>query len=215
MNKSNWLSEEIIQELYYKQGLSALEIGRKFGHGYSQIYKFMRRHQMPRRACYQTHRLQFLRSPLSYSKVNHLTPALKKLWVAGLMLYWAEGAKAQPEKIDFANSDPKMCVLFLRMLREIYQINESRLRCFLYCYSNQDPLQLMYFWSNLLSIPTSKFFQPYIRHDFNVNKVGKMSKGLVHVVYSDSRLLSQIKADIDIISSQLCRDGRADNYTTL
>lgn len=209
MNKSKWLSKEIIQELYYEQGLSAQEIGTKFGHGYSQVYKFMRRYNLPCRKRNGTRQLQFLRSPLSFQKLTRLTPIQKLLYTAGLMLYWAEGRKAGKHTVDFTNSDPYMVRVFLKMLREIYNITGPRLKCMIYCYSNQDPSSLHNYWSNLLNIPLTQFTKPYIRHDYDPAKTGKMPHGLIHIRYSDLRLLAQIKRDIGIIYSKVCRDTEA------
>lgn len=214
MDKSNWITEEKVQDLYYKQGLSAFETGRKLKKGYNQIYKFMVRHKMSRRTAAQTNRIKFYKSPLSYSKKSPLTPPEKTLLNSSLMLYWAEGYKAQPA-VDFANSDSKMVKIFLKCLREIYQVNEQRIKVFLYCYSNQDPSVLIKFWSDSLNIPQSQFCKPYVRSDFNPKKSGKMTHGLIHIRYRDRRLHEQIMQDIDKISTQLSRDGRVVKYTSL
>ena len=202
MEKSNWLTEEKITNLYFKEGLSAIEIGQRLSKNYSQVYKFMIRHHMPRRTAAQTHRIQFYKSPLSYSKKTLLSPFEKLLLNSSLMLYWAEGYKTHPA-VDFANSDPKMGRVFLRCLREIYQVNEQRIKIYLYCYSNQDLDSLIKFWSSTLEIPPSQFVKPYVRNDFDPLKTGKMPHGLVHIRYGDRRLHEQIMADIDKITTSL------------
>ncbi|MEK6881506.1 MAG: hypothetical protein AABY22_17925, partial [Nanoarchaeota archaeon] len=40
---------------------------------------------------------------------------------------------------DLANSNPNVISLFIKMLRQIYGVNEKRLRVYLYCYENQNP----------------------------------------------------------------------------
>ena len=127
--------------------MSAQETANKLGKNISQIYKFMRRHNLPRRTSAQTNRIRFYKSPLSYSKKHPLSPSEKSLLNSSLMLYWAEGYKAQPA-VDFANSNPKMVKIFLMCLRDIYQVNEQRIKIFLYCYSNQNLDTLIEFWSN-------------------------------------------------------------------
>lgn len=131
------------------------------------------------------------------------------------MLYWAEGSKRNKSTVDFANSDSHMAVIFLKMLREIYGVKESRLRIFIYCYSNQNVEDLKNYWSSLLKVPLGQFTQPFVRQDFKREKTGQMPHGLAHIRYSDSRLLSKIKSDIGIISSKISRDGGAVNHTTL
>jgi hypothetical protein len=73
-----------------------------------------------------------------------------QLKVAGTMLYWAEGYQSNLAKsVDFANSQPKMILVFLKFLREICGIQEGKLRGFLYAYSDQDIGELITFWSGL------------------------------------------------------------------
>lgn len=191
-----------------------METGHKLKKGYNQIYKFMVRHNMPRRTAAQTNHIRFYKSPLSYSKKIQLSLPEKLLLNSSLMLYWAEGSKTQ-FAVDFANSDPIMIKIFLKCLRNIYQVDKHRIKIFLYCHSNQDLEILIEFWSNLLKIPKSQFCKPYIRSDFDPQKSGKMPHGLVHIRYRDRRLHEQIMRDIDKISSKLSRDTQAVNEVGL
>lgn len=122
------------------------------------------------------------------------------------MLYWAEGTKGR-HLVDFSNSDPDMVKLFLKGLRTIYQVNERRLRIYLYCYKNQNVNTLLNYWSNLLNIPKNQFSKPYVRKDFDERKINRMVHGLAHVRYSDKKLLMQIKAEIDIMQRELNKLG--------
>ena len=174
----------------------------------------MRRNNIPRRTEAQTHRIQFLKSPLSYHKKENLTSSEKSLHLAALMLYWGEGAKGG-NRVDFANSNPDMNKIFISLLRMIYQITEEKLRIQLYCHTNQDIGDLVKFWSELLEVPTNQFTKPYVRRDFDVIKSQKMPYGLVHIRYSDSRLLAQIKSEIDIISNEIMLGWRSGNRIRL
>jgi len=182
---------EEIKGLYYKKGLSAREVGEKLDATVWQVIRFMRKHKLPRRTAAETQRLQFLRQPPSFEIKKKLTRKEEKLRIAGVMLYWAEGNK-QKDTVDFANSDSRMIKVFLKFLREICQVDESRLRTFVYCYANQDVDALENFWRRVTRIPKEQFNKPYIRKDFSEKKIGKMRYGLVHVRYSDSKLVNQI-----------------------
>lgn len=175
----------------------------------------MKKYKIPRRKPAETLKIQFDRSPLSFNKKIILMDPENKLYQAGLMLYWAEGAKADHGVVDFANSNPEMIKLFLSMLRKIYQIRGTKLRCLLYCYGNQAVDELIDFWSSQLTIPKSQFTRPYVRTDFKISQSGKMPLGLIHVRYNDKRLLRKILDDIDIIVSGLSRGSRVDKYAGL
>jgi len=121
------------------------------------------------------------------------------LFIAGITLYWAEGSKTTDGTVDFANSDPKMVKLFLRYLRECCRVAEDKLRILLYCYANQDIEKLKNYWSKVTKIPVNQFTKPYKRKDFLEEKVDKLPKGLVHIRYSDKKLLNQILDMIDVL----------------
>ncbi len=200
----------------YNSGFSAQEIGDRLGRTVWQVYRIMKRHSFPRRKSSETRNIKFRKSPLSFSIRENLSLEDKQLWTSGLMLYWAEGSKAGKHVVDFANSNTSMILIFLKMLRNIYQITEDRLRIYIYCYSNQDTGKIINYWSTLTQISKDKFTKPYIRTDYDLEKSDRMPHGLIHIRYADMRLLEKIKADIDKISFDILgQDGGAVNHTTL
>lgn len=178
------------------------EVGEKLGTSIWAIRNAMKRNEIPRRKNFQTNKIQFLKSPLSFRKREALNSSDKVLHLAGIMLYWAEGAK-RGTGVDFANSDPDMNRIFIDMLRHIYQINESRLRIFIYCHANQNIPQTISFWSKIMDVSPKQFSKPHVRQDVDVSKSEKMPHGLIHIRYSDSRLLAQLKIEIDIMSKEI------------
>ncbi|KKP87950.1 MAG: hypothetical protein UR93_C0026G0006, partial [Berkelbacteria bacterium GW2011_GWA2_35_9] len=145
----------------------------------------------------------FVNKPLSYSIKKELTRKETKVKIAGLMVYWAEGSKRGKNTVDLANSDPVMITLFLRLLREIYQVTESRLRVLVYCYSNQSVKKIISYWGKITNIPREQFSKPYIRNDYAQKQIGRMPYGLIHIRYSDTKLLAQIKSDIGKLTKSM------------
>ena len=192
------LTLEEVKNLYYQKGYSARKTGEFLDRSTSNIYKFMRKHGLKRRAPAETNNIAYIKQKPSYHLKEHLTLEEEKLKIAGIMLYWAEGYKNLSKKahggtIDLANSDPEMIKLFLKFLRKICGIDESRLRVKLYCYANQNINSLKRYWSKITDIPLEQFTKPYIREDFSPDKIGKMKYGLAHITYSDKKLFLQIK----------------------
>lgn len=178
----------------YNEGASVRQIAEHYQVSLDAAYYFFRKNKIERRTAGQNNTLAFQRKENTFTLKENLTAFEKELKVAGAMLYWGEGSQWRGEKIvDFANSNPGMIQVFLSFLRRIYQINESKLRAYLYCYSNQNVSQLLQFWSQVTKIPTSQFTKPYIRQDFRVDKDGKMRYGVVHIRYNDKKLLNQIR----------------------
>ncbi|MFH2104741.1 MAG: hypothetical protein ABII72_00705 [Parcubacteria group bacterium] len=182
---------ERLKSLYYQKGYSAREVGEELGVSMDVVYKFMRKHDLRRRDLYEMNKVLFARKPLSFTIKEILTAEEEKLKIAGIMLYWAEGAKASSKckRIDFANSDVAMIELFLCFLRTICGVDEKRLRILIYCYANQDLENIEQYWSNVTDIPLSQFTKPYVRKDYSMKNGREMKYGLAHVRYSDKKLL--------------------------
>lgn len=183
-----------LKSLYFL-GLSMREVGIHFGKSVNSIAKIMVRENIDRRLASQTRTTHFLKSPLSFTPKTKLSSQEMKLKVAGLMLYWGEGAKRNANRIDFANSDPQMILVFLKFLRDIYQVDENKFRIYLYTYNSLPTDELITYWSNLTKIPTPQFSKPYIRAKSEL-KHDKMQHGLIHIRYSDIRLLKLIMDEI-------------------
>ena len=191
-----WTKEKLDKlKSLYDSGLSMREVGDQLGKSVHSIASTMERNNISRRLSSQTRSTQFNHSPLSFSPKINLTEREINLKTAGLMLYWAEGGKKSVKGIDFANSDPNMIIIFVKFLRELYKVQEKRLRIYLYTYNSLPTDQLISYWSELTDIPTSQFSKPYIRPKSEL-KHDKMQHGLIHIRYSDIRLLKLIMDEI-------------------
>lgn len=186
---------KLVKKLYYKDRLSTIEISRKINVTPWVVLKFMRRMNLPRRTFKEANAVTFKKKPLSFSVKNNLSFKEKQLKLAGIMIYWAEGSKGSGDHctVDFCNSEPEMIQLFLKFLREICRVDEKRLRVLLYCYADQDIRSIKRYWQKTTKIPLKQFIKPYIRKDFLLKKSGKMKYGLVHIRYSDKKLLYKIQ----------------------
>lgn len=197
-----------LRRLYADEKLNSSEIAKKFNVSVFRVIKKLKKYEISRRTSAASNRIRFLKSPLTFNKKTTLTLKEKALYIAGLMLYWAEGAKrGNNSKVDLANSDPYIAKLFIMMLRQVYRVRESKLRASIYAYSNLDINNLTDFWSKVLNLRKDQFYNPYIRYDFKNDKIGTLKYGVIHVVYVDQRLHMQIMKDIGIISRQILSQG--------
>lgn len=195
-----WTTNKIeLLKKYYSSGISMDDVAKKMGITLSSVIHIMKRRDIKRRPSYETRRNKFYKSVLSFTPKVKLSPSENILKTAGLMLYWGEGAKVNAHGVNFANSDPLMIRIFVKFLRTIYRVNEKRLRCMIYCYSNQNTDKLTMFWTSITQIPKSRFHRPYIRENGG-NKHNKMKYGVLHVNYSDTRLLQLILKEIRLLS---------------
>lgn len=182
-----------VKQLYYTDKLSARAIAGKLGVSIDAVFYCMRKNGFIRRKPNESNYFRFERCKPSFNLRKLKTEKLRILKVVGVMLYWGEGYKASKSMVDFANSDKDMIQLFLKFLRRVCGIDEKKFRVYCYFYANQDIKKNIEFWSKITRIDKKQFTKPYIRHDFRKDKLDKMPYGLIHIRYSDKKLLNLIK----------------------
>jgi len=175
---------------WYVKGMTGKEISAKFGLSLKQIYSSLRRQKIPRKSLQEQNKILFEKKAPSFHFKKNLSFKEYKLLVAAAMLYYGEGAKTGVT-VDLANSDEKVIKLFLKFLRKICRVEENRMRFYLYCFSDQDRNYLMNYWSLKLKVKKTQFTKPYVRASVNKGK-RSMSHGVMHIRYSDKKLLIKI-----------------------
>ena len=85
-----------------------------------------------------------------------------RLWLAGVVAYWAEGTKGSGE-VEFANSDPALVKLFLTWAERF--LDRSAVDCAirLHLHSGQDESESIRFWSGVTNIPAEQFGKTFIK----------------------------------------------------
>lgn len=72
----------------------------------------------------------------------------------GCMLYWAEGSKGSTS-LRFTNTDPDMILLFVKFLRQCYNVLDSKLAITVNCFTDNGLTvdQIHNFWLGYLDLP--------------------------------------------------------------
>jgi len=186
-----------------KNQQSAREISNEMHIPIDRIYHILKKNNIARRSATIQNKIRFEKKKPSFN-IKCIEPEKDILFIAGILLYWCEGAQWDGgDTVDFANSNTEMILLFLFFLRKICNVDKNRIRCYLYCYSNQDVQSLIEYWSRVTKIPKVQFSKPYVRHDFNEKKKGKMLYGLIHIRYCDKKLLLCMKNWIQIVPRKI------------
>jgi hypothetical protein len=105
---------------------------------------------------------------------------ISDLWLVGVMLYWAEGAKQKEyhpsQRVCFSNSDPAMLILFLSWLRRCLCINPEDILLEIYIHETYKRTreELLKYWSNTTELPLGKFNKVYYKknkvHSYRKNR---------------------------------------------
>ena len=121
----------------------------------------------------------------------------RELWLVGVALYWAEGAKQKPhniaQQVAFSNSDPAMLRTFLAWLRDVCQISSDCLTFDLYIHESADVPSARQFWASTLQIPGERFRVRLKRHNLSPRRrnVGEHYAGLVRINVPKSAQLNR------------------------
>ena len=79
-----------------------------------------------------------------------------RLHLTGCMLYWAEGAKRK-NSVYFVNSDPHMLLLFVRFLREEFDLPDEEMSITIHCHYDEliEQRRIEQNWLDLLCLPVT------------------------------------------------------------
>ncbi len=185
---------EQVKYLYNKEGFGMQEIANRMNVSIDAVSYFMRKHNLKRRSPQDSNSLRYQKAATSFQLKELKTEKLRTLKAIGAMLYWGEGCKSDKVGVvDFANSDNAMVITFMNFLRNVCGVDENRLRVYLYLHANQNVENCIDYWSEITNISKGQFTKPYIRKDYDESKIDKMPYGLIHIRYSDKKLLNLIK----------------------
>lgn len=125
------------------------------------------------------------------------------LFVAGLVLYLAEGDKKNDYSVGLANTDPEVIVFFLWWLKMYLDVPKSKIRIQLHLYETMNiPIERK-FWKKKTDIPAKQFYKDQVR----IIRPGSFSypesfrhgtcKVYVHGRAYKSKIMLSIKAFLD------------------
>jgi transcriptional regulator with XRE-family HTH domain len=118
------------------------------------------------------------------------------LFVAGIMLFWAEGAKARNEA-GIVNSDPELVRFFVRFLRRFYGVPDDRFRvaCNLFADHLARQREIEQFWLDTLELPQSclrkSMVNIYSRYSQRKRR-GRLPYGTCKIVVCDTAVVQSI-----------------------
>ena len=210
MNMKRWEVKERVISLR-KKGLSYREIRGKIPLAKSTVSDWCKDIKLTEE---QIARLEQLKKNGSYagslkgSKVNQKRRAIEiqqikkaaksevplllkeKLWIAGLMLYWAEGHKSR--KVGISNSDPNVIEFLMEWLRVCCNVGDSRFKPHLNLHSGQNEDEIKEFWSKTIKLPKEQFGKSYIKEEGTGHRKNILYRGTLRVDICNLNLLYKI-----------------------
>jgi hypothetical protein len=119
------------------------------------------------------------------------------LYVAGVMLYWAEGDKSSRNAARITNSDPEVLRLFMRFLRECFEVDDERMSvtCNLFADHLARQRAIEQFWLDTLDMPRERlcksFVNVYSKYS-QKKRTNKLPYGTTRVVVHSTQVVQNI-----------------------
>lgn len=115
------------------------------------------------------------------------------LFLAGLMLYWAEGDKAKNEIVKFSNSDPNMIDLMMKWFRTMCDVSEKKFRIALHIHELHHRKNIEKYWSKITNIPLTQFHKTFIKPTSLKHRKNRLYNGTCAIRINDVNLFRKIK----------------------
>lgn len=125
----------------------------------------------------------------------------KELWVAGLMLYWAEGSKGT--RVEITNSDPSLIRFMMKWLRVFCRVPEEKFRVYLHLHTGQDEEAMKTFWSQVTGIPLVQFRKSYVKKEGTGHRKNILYNGTIKIAVCNKDLLHRIQGWIEGFSERI------------
>lgn len=110
----------------------------------------------------------------------------RELFLAGLFLYWGEGAKTQSTQLGISNTDPAVLQFFISWMESL-GVSREHLRIYIHLYSDMDIQKELQYWSKTLSLPLSQFRKPYIKKSkrADITYTQNFTHGTCNILYGN------------------------------
>ena len=105
--------------------------------------------------------------------------SLSSFKIAGIMLYWAEGAKTQ--SVAVSNSDPKIIIFMVRWFNKIFGILPEHLKSQLHIHHGNNDHKIKRYWSQLTGIPLRNFGKSFIKPRGTGHRTNVLQNGIIKI----------------------------------
>ena len=100
-------------------------------------------------------------------------------WMAGVIMYWAEGSKTRP-RLELTNSDERALRLFINWTRS-YLMPEAQFVLALHLHEGNDDSGAQAHWASHLGLVDSHFYPTFIKPAGTGHRKNKLSRGVCRV----------------------------------
>jgi hypothetical protein len=105
-------------------------------------------------------------------------------WIAGVVMYWAEGTKAKP-RLDLTNSDPRALRLLISWTRR-FHLPEAEFVLELHLHEGNNDTEARLFWASALGLVDPPFYATFVKPAGTGHRKNKLVHGVCRVSMTKS-----------------------------
>lgn len=113
-------------------------------------------------------------------ELSYKLAAKDSKFVAGLMLYWAEGTKKNSTAV--INSDPRIVRFMALWLKDFFDIKPEQLSAALHLHPGQSEKKIKEYWSGITKIPVSNFRKSFVKSRGSGYRKNILQNGVVKII---------------------------------
>lgn len=142
----------------------------------------------------QRKRIKETKKVVNEAKKEAINFLKNPLFLAGMMLYWAEGDKSDiTEIVKFSNSDPAMIKLIMRWFREICFVPENKFRVTIFIHRLFCRKNIESFWSKVTGVPLNQFYKTQVKPTSLTYRKNRLYNGTCAIRIENRKLFRKIK----------------------
>lgn len=122
------------------------------------------------------------------------------LFVSGISLYWGEGDSKLGNPLRLSNTNPQMIMVYIRFLRVVMGIPDSKIRIGLILYPDLSDEECKIFWSKTMDLPIENFMKTQFIEGHHPTK--RLAHGICMVVVNSRAAKLKMLTWIDFFAKQ-------------
>jgi len=194
------LEKRLLEEYYVNKYHSVAYIAHELGCSENKVNYWLRKHGIPKRSISEA---QYIKQNPHGDPFSFIAPTTQQQWFLfgiGLGLWWGEGNKTNRTSLRLGNTDPDLLKYFLLFLRELFQIDVTRLRFGLQIFTDIDPVAAQQFWCRTLHISPSQFQKVVVSKSVARGTYRKKSEyGVLTIYFSNTKIRDSIYRAIETL----------------
>src|SRR5258708_3435741 len=182
------IDKQLLVELYHQHRLSMAEIAERLGCSHNKVVYWMEKYSIERRSMSEAmyHWQNPDGDPFEIQPLE--TEESRELFSLAIGLYIGEGKKRDECEVAVANTDPQVIRVFLRFLREICRVDESKLRAWINIFNDVDLARAKLYWEDVTRLPRTQFYKAIVRTSRGGTYTNKSEYGTLTVSIANTKL---------------------------